>query len=146
MPGMIADHAAALVGPRSGGAPASWPRRLARRVWTAASGAVGAVSGLAPHVLHHVGPIAGAALLAGAAGAALFGGLGLLLSVPFLLRLKRRFGTWTAPAVALAVFAAAFAISNLVVGPAIRGDDAPVPTAIERPGSAPAQGHDAHHD
>ena len=128
------------------GARASWPRRLAARAWAAVTGAVGAGSGVAPHVLHHIGPIAGAAVLAGAAGAALFGGLGLLLSVPFLLRLKRRFGTWKAPAVALAIFATAFAISNLVIGPAIRGGDTPAASpAIERPAGAPAPGHDGHH-
>ena len=64
-----------------------------------ASGAVAAISGIAPHVLHHVGPLAGAALLAGAGGTVLFGVAGFALSIPMLLRLRRRFGTWAAPAV-----------------------------------------------
>jgi hypothetical protein len=103
---------------------------------------VGIVSGIAPHVLHHVGPIAGAALLTGTGGTVLFGALGFAISVPFLLRLRRRFGTWRAPIVALAVFAAAFTLSTLVIGPAIRGDDTPA-TPLERvPGDTPDEhGH-----
>ncbi len=102
------------------GAARGWRERAA----AAATGAIGAVSGIAPHVLHHAGPIAGAAVLAGTAGTVLFGVIGLALSVPFLIRLYRRFGTWRAPAVALAVFAVLFTISTTVIGPAIRGDDA----------------------
>ena len=34
---------------------------------------VAAIAGIAPHLLHHAGPLAGSALLAGAAGTALFG-------------------------------------------------------------------------
>jgi hypothetical protein len=102
--------------------------RATRRGWreraaAAATGAIGAVSGIAPHVLHHAGPIAGAALLAGTAGTLLFGVIGLVASVPFLIRLHRRFGTWRAPAIALALFVVVFTISATVVGPAIRGDD-----------------------
>jgi hypothetical protein len=47
------------------------------------------VIGVAPHVLHHAGLFAGAALLAGAGGKALFGALGLVLSLPFPVRLIR---------------------------------------------------------
>ena len=46
-----------------------------------------------PHVLHHVGPLAGAALLVGATGKVLFGALGFLLAVPMLRRLRRRTGS-----------------------------------------------------
>jgi hypothetical protein len=90
----------------------------------------GAVTGLAPHVLHHVGPLAGAALLAGAAGRVFFGGAALLLSLPLLIRIYRRFGTWVAPVVALVIMSATFLLSSFVIGPAINGgnDDA------ERPG------------
>jgi hypothetical protein len=57
------------------------------------------VSGVAPHVLHHVGPLAGAALLAGFGGKAIFFALGLLLSVPMLRRLyRRRRGSSSRPA------------------------------------------------
>ncbi|MFP5219751.1 MAG: hypothetical protein ACLGIG_08435 [Actinomycetes bacterium] len=100
---------------------------------------LGAVLGLAPHVLHHVGFLAGTALVAGSGGTALFGAVGLVASIPVVLRLRRRFGTWLAPALGLAVFAAMFTISTLVVGPAISGADDP---------AAPAeQGaeHDEHH-
>ena len=54
--------------------------------------------GLVPHVLHHVGIIAGAALVTGVGGNLLFGVLGLVMSVPLLRRLYRRFHTWKAPA------------------------------------------------
>jgi hypothetical protein len=37
-------------------------------------------------------------------------------------RLRKRFGTWLAPAIAFAVMAAAFAVSSLVIGPAISGE------------------------
>jgi hypothetical protein len=97
-------------------------RGVLARTTAALSAAVGTVAGIAPHVLHHVGPIAGAALLTGAGGTVLFGAIGFLLTVPMLLRLKRRFGTWFAPAIALAIFAVMFAISTLWIGPAIRGD------------------------
>jgi hypothetical protein len=120
-----------------------WIRAFWRRAWAGVTGAVGVVSGIAPHVLHHVGPIAGTALLTGTGGSVLFGALGFTISVPFLLRLRRRFGTWRAPMVALAAFAAAFTLSTLVIGPAIRGDgDAPA-TPLERPaGGAPDEhGH-----
>ena len=85
----------------------------------------GAATGALPHVLHHVGPLAGAALLAGATGRAVFALVGFAVAIPFLRRLRRRFGTWKAPAVALAVFASAFAVSSFVIGPAIAGDDGP---------------------
>jgi hypothetical protein len=47
---------------------------------------------VAPHVLHHIGLLAGTALVAGAAGTTFFGLLGLVAAIPLLLRLKRRFG------------------------------------------------------
>ncbi len=112
-----------------------------RRGWLARAGAAvtaagGVVAGAAPHVLHHVGPIAGAALLAGTGGTLLFGGIGFVLTIPMLLRLRRRFGTWAAPAVALALFAVAFTVSTLWIGPAIRGSSAE--TAGDQPGDPPS--------
>ena len=107
--------------------PGSWLRQR----WNAATGAVGVVVGIAPHVLHHVGVLGGTALVAGSGGTALFGTLGLVLSLPMLLRLHRRFANWTAPAIGLAVFIAMFALSTWVIGPAISGGsdvDSPVPT------------------
>ena len=49
-----------------------------RQRWNAATGVVGVLVGLAPHVLHHVGALAGTALVAGSGGTALFGALGLI--------------------------------------------------------------------
>jgi hypothetical protein len=39
-----------------------------------------------------------------------------------LLRLKRRFGSWWAPALGFAVFAAMFSLSAFVIGPGISGN------------------------
>jgi hypothetical protein len=107
--------------------------------------ALGAAAGLAPHLLHHAGLFAGTALLAGLGGTVLFGALGLAAMAPMMLRLRRRFGTWWAPALAVAGFAAMFAVSTLLIGPALRGapDNGPSPG----PGpSAPTGGeHTRHH-
>jgi hypothetical protein len=109
-------------------------RGLLARIGAAFSAAIGALAGIAPHVLHHVGPIAGAALLTGAGGTVLFGAIGFLLTAPMLLRLKSRFGTWLAPGIALAIFAAVFTVSTLWIGPAIRGDDG---NPVEQDGDHP---------
>jgi len=114
-----------------------------RSWWSALPGGIGAVAGLAPHVLHHVGLLAGTALIAGTGGTALFGVLGLLASVPLLLRLRRRFGNWWAPSIGLAVFAVMFAVSTLVIGPAINGDTNPPPPNGGQ--SSPTVDHSAHH-
>ena len=82
----------------------------------------GAVAGIAPHVLHHVGPLAGAAILAGTGGRVLFFGVGLAAATPMLVRLYRRFRTWIAPAIAVAVFAVTYTVSSLFIGPLISGD------------------------
>lgn len=124
-----------------GAAPHGAAGRL-RSWWSALPGGIGAVAGLAPHVLHHVGLFAGTALIAGTGGTALFGVLGLLASMPFLLRLRRRFGTWWAPAIGLAVFTVMFAVSTLLIGPAINGDTNPPPS---RSPSSPTVDHSAHH-
>ncbi len=112
-------------------------RSVVARAWSALLAVWGGFIGLLPHVLHHVGPLAGAALLAGAAGTALFAAIGFVASIPFLLRVHRRFGTWRAPAIALALFAAMFSLSSFVIGPAISGGEQP---GIEQPA-----GHDGHH-
>jgi hypothetical protein len=117
-------------------------RRASRRAWAGLVAAWGALIGLAPHVLHHVGPLAGAALLAGAGGTLLFAALGFVAAVPFLLRLYRRFHTWRAPALALAVFAAMFSLSSFVIGPAISGGGEP---AKQEPGVERPAGHAGHH-
>jgi hypothetical protein len=116
------------------------PDSLVSRLTAAGLAAWGAFLGVAPHVLHHAGPLAGAAIVAGASGKLIFLGLGLVASIPFLRRLHRRFQTWIAPAIALALFVAAFAFSTLVVGPALTGSDAPAKPGIEQPA-----GHTSHH-
>ncbi len=116
--------------------------RAGRTAATVVSGTVAAISGIAPHVLHHVGPLAGTALLAGAGGTVLFGIAGFALSIPMLLRLRRRFGTWVAPAVASAIFTGVYLFSALVVGPALTAE----PAAVEAPASTPStSGHAEHH-
>jgi hypothetical protein len=103
---------------------------------------VGAVLGVAPHVLHHVGLIAGTAFVSGAGGNALFYAVGLLLSVPMLRRIHRRSSTWLAPALAVSAFTALFLLSALVIGPAISaragvGDTTPAPVRVDQ--------HSGHH-
>lgn len=103
-------------------APAPGPERVpgvAARVRTALLALWAAVTGAAPHVLHHVGPLAGTALVAGAGGRALFGAAGFVATIPLLRRLRRRTGNWRAPALALAAFVAIYTVSTLVVGPAL---------------------------
>ena len=112
---------------------------LRARAGGALLAAWGAFTGALPHVLHHVGPLAGAALLAGATGRILFAAIGFVAAIPFLCRLHRRFRTWRAPALALAVFAAAFSLSSFVIGPAVSGADAPAQPGIEE------REHDEHH-
>ena len=107
---------------------------------TVVTGALGAIGGVAPHVLHHVGPLVGTALVAGAGGTALFGVLGLAASVPMLLRLRRRFGSWRAPGIALVVFTAMFLVSSLVVGPLISG------SGDATPGQESVVHDESHHE
>ncbi|GAA3552614.1 hypothetical protein [Nocardioides daeguensis] len=120
------------------------PRSGVRTVRDGVGAAVGVALGIAPHVLHHIGLLAGAALITGTSGNLLFYAVGLLLSMPMLLRLHRRFGTPWAPAIAVAVFTALFAVSAFVIGPAISGvDDAP-PSPVPSDQSPPGD-HSSHH-
>jgi hypothetical protein len=116
----------------------------ARAVWATVRAAFGSVLGLTPHVLHHVGIIAGTALLAGTWGNLLLYAVGLLLSIPLLKRLRRRFGSPVAPILGVAIFTAMFLFSALVLGPAINpsqpGPAAPTPVSPSDP-----DGHAAHH-
>jgi hypothetical protein len=124
-------------------AAAGTDRAVRPRRWSSALGAIiGTVSGLLPHLLHHVGLFAGAAVLAGATGTALFGLLGLAAMVPMLLRLRRRFATWWAPAIALAVFVGMFALSTVILGPALRAATTPDPPTRE---PTPTGSHIEHH-
>ena len=108
-----------------------------RTLWQGVVGGLGLAMGLLPHILHHVGFLAGTALVAGSGGTALFGALGFLLSIPMLLRLRRRFNSWRAPAIGLVIFAAMFALSTFVIGPAISGAGSTSPT--------PTVDHGSHH-
>jgi hypothetical protein len=117
------------------------PRR--RRAAMALSGLWAAVLGALPHVLHHAGPLAGAALFAGATGSLLFGVLGFVAAIPFLQKLRKRTGSWRVPAAVLAGMVIAFTASTLIIGPAIRGDS---DESAERSGPAgETEAHDAHH-
>ena len=118
------------------------PRSIAARARGAVLAAWGAVIGVAPHVLHHVGPLAGAALLAGTGGRLLFAGIAFVVSVPFLLRIYRRFRTWIAPTIVLTVMAGMFSLSSFVIGPLISGGDS---GAKPTPGIEQPAGHAEHH-
>lgn len=96
--------------------------RQAGRVRNAMAAVWGTVSGVAPHVLHHIGPLAGAAVLAGTAGRVLFFLIGLAVATPMLIRLYRRFRTWAAPAIAVAVFALTYTVSSFYLGPLITAE------------------------
>jgi len=108
-----------------------------RSTWAAIRDGVGAVVGVvlgvAPHLLHHIGILAGAALITGVAGNALFYLIGLVLSIPMLRRLHRHFRTPWAPAIAVAVFTGLFSLSAFVIGPAISstGDEPPSPAPTD---------------
>jgi hypothetical protein len=70
----------------------------------------------------------------------LFFAIGLGLATPMLIRLYRRFGTWAAPAVAVGVFAAAYTVSSLFIGPLLTGETT---TATDTPPvSTTLHGHD----
>jgi hypothetical protein len=113
-------------------------------MWSAVVAAVAVVAGIAPHVLHHVGLLAGTALVAGSGGTALFGVIGLVASIPMLVRLKRRFGSWWAPAIGLAVFTGVFLLSTLLIGPAVSGSgQSPAPTNVTP--TVQATDHASHH-
>ena len=104
-----------------------------------AGAVVGAVLGIAPHALHHIGLLAGAALITGASGNAIFFAVGLVLSIPMLRRLYRHFNSWWAPALAVAAFTTLFSLSAFVIGPAISGtNDTPAP---QSPSPSPTHSH-----
>jgi hypothetical protein len=125
------------------GAKRSGPTGPLRAWWSALVGGIGAVVGLAPHVLHHVGLLAGTALVAGTGGTVLFGVLGLVASVPLLLRLRRRFDSWWAPVAGLTVYAVMFSMSTFLIGPAISGGNDATPDG-GRP--SPSSSHSGHHE
>ena len=58
-------------------------------------------------------------MVAGVGGSLLFGAVGFLAAIPYLLRVHRRTGAWRVPAALMALFALIFSISTFVIGPAI---------------------------
>ena len=141
-PSKSADRGTAADAPTQVDQPAKSPHGRGRlaTLWSGVTAAVGAVMGLLPHLLHHVSFFAGAALVTGVGGNLLFGALGLLLSLPMLRRLYRRFRTWKAPTAAVAVFAVTFSLSAFVIGPSISDTDPePTPEQIDPE-------HSEHHD
>ena len=113
--------------------------RLVGRLWSVLVAAWAAITGLAPHVLHHVGPLAGAAIVSGAGGTLLFAAVGFVATIPLLLRLRRRFGSWLAPAIALGVFVAVFTVSTVAVGPRLATTQTPSTTPVTE------VDHEEHH-
>ncbi|WP_282007023.1 hypothetical protein [Propioniciclava sinopodophylli] len=117
--------------------------RRGTTVWASIRAGLGALLGLVPHVMHHIGLLAGAAILTGALGNSVLYVVGLLFSIPLLRRLRSRFNTWRAPALGVVAFTALFAVSAFVVGPALSGSNAPETRGGT---SAPASAeHDGHH-
>lgn len=134
--------------PGSSRNPSTGTRSRLRGVRDAAGAVLGTVLGVAPHVLHHVSLLGGAALITGASGNALFYVIGLALSFPMLRRLYRRFRTPWAPGIAVAVFTGLFSLSAFVIGPAISGTDGPAPQSPTNPGPSnpsPTGDHAGHH-
>lgn len=135
---------------RGSGLPASQQDEtspILERVWPALTAAWAAFTGILPHVLHHAGPLAGAALFAGAGGSVLFFAIGLLAAVPFLRRLHRRFGGWAAPGIAIALFVLVFSFSTFVIGPEISGGggaDTTQSAPTESPAGHGGQGSHGH--
>lgn len=138
--GNHSSHLHPATGPHDGAVPRRTFRGRLHAVWHTVVGAVGLIMGLLPHVLHHIGLLAGTALVAGSGGTALFGALGLLASIPMLIRLYRRFGSWIAPALGLLVFTAMFSLSAFIIGPAISGTGTDV-----NPGPVPSVDHTGDH-
>ena len=135
---MTVDTPTSVVGQHSKPAPDRW-----RTVRDTVGAVVGAVLGMAPHVLHHIGLLAGAALVTGASGNAVLFVVGLALSVPMLRRLYRHFRSWWAPALAVVAFTLLFSLSAFVIGPAISGaDDVPSMPGPTDPSPSPTHDHD----
>ena len=117
-------------------------------LWAGTRATVGALMGLAPHVMHHIGFLAGAAFLTGFLGNSLLYVVGLLLSIPLLRRLRRRFGTRKAPAIGVAVFTALFALSAFVIGPLFNpatSSEPDTPTPAASASTTGTEDHEGHH-
>lgn len=141
----LTDPPASTLAADSVTAATPWRARAAG-AWAATRATFGALLGLAPHVLHHVGFLAGAALLTGVVGNTVLYAAGMLLSIPMLHRLRKRFGTWKAPALGAIAFTSLFALSAFVIGPALNPTPvAPSPAASSQSPTPPADEHIGHH-
>jgi hypothetical protein len=118
-------------------------KERARAAWAAARAGIGALLGVLPHVLHHVGIFAGTVLLAGLWGNAILYVAGLVLSIPMLRRLRHRFGSRIAPLIGVLAFTALFLFSAFVIGPALSGSQAS-PTTPPASVGIPAAVEDEH--
>jgi hypothetical protein len=133
---------------RRAAAERATPRAFRERVAAIVSSGVAAVLGLAPHVLHHAGPLAGTALLAGTGGVLLFGAVGFVAAIPFLLHVHRRCGNWRVPGALLALFVVVFSISTFVIGPAMSGESSATSKSTTNqtaPANPATGGHNDHH-
>ncbi len=124
--------------------PAAPPQRGPRSFWATIRAGMGATLGILPHVMHHIGLLAGAALLTGALGNGILYLAGLLLSIPLLRRLRSRFQTRWAPTIGVTVFTALFSLSAFIIGPAISGGSR-APATTPTPVVSTSGGHDGHH-
>lgn len=113
------------------------------RVKAVAAGVSAGLLGAAPHVLHHVGPLAGAAVLAGATGKLIFGIVGFVAMIPLFRKLHRKSGGWQVPTLALAAMSVIFLFSTFVIGPALTGNDDDSIQPIPQGGR---EAHESHHD
>ena len=107
------------------------------------TGVEGEIRGRGKEGLHDNGRRAGKDRIEGNGGTALLGEIGLRARKQMMLRKRRRFGTWRAPAIALGVFTAMFALSAFVIGPAIGGANTSTGTGTNAP--SPAVDHASHH-
>lgn len=124
---------------------AARPMRGPGSLWATIRAGLGAVLGILPHVMHHVGLLAGAALLTGVVGNGILYVVGLLLSIPLLRRLGSRFQTRWAPVIGVAVFTALLSLSAFVVGPAISSSGEKAPANSPTPAVTTTDRHDGHH-
>jgi predicted PurR-regulated permease PerM len=95
--------------------------------------------------MHHVGLLAGTAILTGALGNGILYVVGLVMTIPLLRRLRKRFKTVWAPVIGVGVFTALFSLSAFVVGPAIGSGGGQVPVKTPTPTVTTSDGHDLHH-
>lgn len=121
------------------------PPRRPRGLWATIRAGIGAALGILPHLMHHVGLLAGTALLTGALGNGILYIVGLLMSIPLLRRLRTKFQTGWAPAIGVAVFTALFSLSAFVLGPAISGPGVQEPGPTPTPSVTSTDGHEIHH-